>query len=94
MVVLGCGDYVGYHFGKIELFIAENTLNPGLFVNEYETTDFDCLSHCYNFKQFFPKKFWLCELRDLLDLLPVDLIKTHGDMRIRLHYHILDFLKE
>ena len=93
MVVLGCGDYVGNHFGKIEFVIAENTVNPVLFVNEYETTDFYCLS-LYNVQQCFPKKFWLCELKDLLDPLPVNLIKTHGDMRVRLHYHILDFLKE
>ncbi|EFX77896.1 hypothetical protein DAPPUDRAFT_320971 [Daphnia pulex] len=38
MVVLGCGDY-GYQFGKIEFVIAENTVNPVLFVDEYETTD-------------------------------------------------------
>lgn len=93
MVVLGCGDY-GYQFGKIEFVIAENTVNPVLFVDEYESNDFDCLSHCYNVQKCFPKKLRLCELKDLLDPLPVNLIKTDGGMRIRLHYHILDLSKE
>ena len=87
-VILGLGDF-GYSFGKIKFSICEDLNSVVLFVSVYRTKKFDVRRHSYVIEKESPRATRLVRVSDLLDSLPLDLIKMKEGNFIRLKYYVL-----
>ena len=87
-VILGLGDF-GYSFGKIKFSICEDLNSVVLFVSVYRTKKFDVRRYSYVIEKESLRATRLVRVSDLLDSLPLDLIKMKEGNFIRLKYYVL-----
>ena len=87
-VILGPGDF-GYSFGKIKFSICEDLNSVVLFVSVYRTKKFDVRRYSYVIEKESLRATRLVRVSDLLDSLPLDLIKMKEGNFIRLKYYVL-----
>ncbi len=83
-VIIGPGGF-GYTFGKIIFTICDDLSNIVLFVSVYRTKQSDVLRNSYLIEKENTQVTRLCEL---LDSLPLDLIKMKEENFIRLKYYV------
>ena len=76
-------------FGEIEFIVCEDAGKPLLFVTIFDTIEFHELSFCYKICQRIPSQARLCEIENLLDPLPLDLITINEENFVRLKYNVM-----